>query len=280
MRWRGLIGLLGFIVSLALAGCGASATTVVTVVVTLPPGTPTANAAVTTTRTAELSQLATVLAPTATLAPTPRPSATAPPSATALPAAAPTAAPAGTLNVVQQGFGQDGRSVGYAFVAENPDPKLAIDFSQYRVTAYDAAGTVLRTDTSFIPVIFPGQRIGVAGEFAIAVDVRIVNVDFTVTPGGARPFEGQSPLTTANAVFQSDPTTGALVTGVVANAYPQDVRNVSVYAIVYEARDVIIGGGQKVIDRILGAGGQAGIEVTVTVIGNPARVELYATSAY
>ena len=216
---------------------------------------------------------------------TPAPPATARPANTPAPSpsaapANPTAAPAGALKVVEQGFGQNERSIGFAFVVENTDPKTAVDFSQYRVSAFDAAGTVMRTDASYIPVIFPGQRMGIAGEFALAQDARIVNVDFTLTPGRARPFDGPSPLVTENVTFQGNPTTGTIVTGIIKNMYPQDLRNVQVYAIAYDARGVIIGGGRKLVDRVPGAGGQAPADVTVTVIGIPARVELYATFAY
>jgi uncharacterized protein YcfL len=274
MRWW----LLGALV-LLLVGCGSS-TTVVTVVVTVPPGTPTPNAAATATRAVELNQLATALAPT------PQPTATAPRpantpvSAATNPPATPTAPPAVALKVVDQGFGQNGRGIGYAFIVENPDPKLAVDFSQYRVSAFDAAGQVMRTEASYIPVIFPGQRIGIAGEFAIAQDARIANVDFAVTPGRPRPFDGQSPLTTGSVALQGNPDTGEIVTGVVNNAYAQELRNVVVYAVAYDARGVIVGGGQKNVDRVAGAGGQAPVDVTITTTTLPARVELYAAFAY
>jgi hypothetical protein len=207
-----------------------------------------------------------------------RPANTPAPAASAA-AASPTAAPTSALKVVEQGYGQHNRSIGFAFVVENTDPAMAVDFSQYRIAAYDAAGTVMRTDVAPISVIFPGQRIGIAGEFAIAQDARIVNVDFTLTPGRARPFSGQSPLTTGDVVFQGDPESGALVTGVVTNTYAQDVRAVQVYAVAYDARGVIVGGGQKRIDRIPGAGGQAGVDVTMTVLSVPDHIELYATFA-
>jgi hypothetical protein len=276
MQWRRL--LLGAF-ALLLVGCGASSTAVVTVVVTVPPGTPTPNAAATATRSVELSQLATALAPTSVPTTTPRPVNTPVPSPSAAPVT-PTAAPAASLKVVEQGFGQNDRSIGFAFVVENSDPKMAVDFSQYRISAFDATGKVMRTDASYIPVVFPGQRIGIAGEFALAQDARIVNVDFTLTPGRARPFDGGSPITTENVSFQGSPDTGEIVTGIVKNAYAQDIRNVQVYAIAYDGRGVIIGGGQKLVDRAPGAGGQAPVDVTITTVGIPTRVELYAAFAY
>ncbi|MGI8856499.1 MAG: hypothetical protein ACR2JW_12165 [Thermomicrobiales bacterium] len=273
MRKRWMMALL----TVLLVGCG-STTSVVTVVVTVPPSSPTPNAAATATRTSELTQLATALAPTPVPTTGTRSSAVAvaslAPPANASPAVAATSSPS-ALKVVAQGYGQNDRDVGYALVVENSDTKSAIDFTQFRVSAYDATGKVLRTETSYIAVVYPGQRLGVAGDLYLPQNVRIVNVDFDVSPGRARPYEGASPLSMESALFQGDPLSGALITGVVKSTFPQDLKNVSVSAIAYDDRGVIIGGGQKALDRVP-ANGQAA-EVPVTVVGSPARVEMYPT---
>ncbi len=267
------------LVAMLLVGCG-STTSVVTVVVTVPPSSPTPNAAATATRTSELSQLATALAPTPVSTAASRPSAAAAslaPPANASPAIAAPPSP-GTLKVVAQGYGQNDRDVGYALIVENSDATSAIDFTQFRVSAYDATGKVLRTETSYIPVVYPGQRLGIAGDLYLPQNVRIVNVDFDVSPGRTRAFEGVSPLSVADVLFQGDPLSGALITGVVKSTFPQDLKNVSVSAIAYDDRGVIIGGGQKALDRVP-ANGVTAAEVPVTVTGTPARVELYPTIA-
>lgn len=180
------------------------------------------------------------------------------------------------LNIVAQGYGQNDRSVGYAFIVENADTKAAVDFSQYLVAAYDAAGHVLRMDHNYITVVFPGQRLGVAGEIFLPQNIRVVDVQFDVSPGHARPFAGSSPLSTEDVFFQGNPLSGGSVTGVVKSVFPRDLRNITVSAIAYDARGVIIGGGQSVVDRVP-ANGQAPAEVTVTLNGPPARVELFPT---
>ena len=276
---RGRCALVLLAMATTLTACGASSTTVVTVVVTVPPAASTPNTAATATRTVELAQLATALAPTAPPAATPRPAITPPPSVSAgspTAAAASTTPVASTLKVVAQGYGQNERSVGYAFVVENADPKTAIDFTQYRVSAYDATGKVVRTDASYIAVVYPGQRLGIAGELYLPQNVRIINVDFDVSGGRTRPFDGASPLAAENVLFQGDPLSGGLVTGVVRSTFPQDLKNVTVSAIAYDARGVIIGGGQKLIDRVP-ASNIAAAEVPVTLTGQPARVEMYPT---
>ena len=272
-RW-----MLAFMV-IPLVGCG-SGTTVVTVVVTNPPATPEINTAATATRAVELTQLATALAPTTPLVSTPKPTGNAAvPSPTLPTAPAGAAIPTpgmGSLNVVAQGYGQNERSIGYAFIVENADAKTAVDFSQFRVSAFDAAGTVLRTEASYIAVVFPGQRLGVAGELFLADNTRVAKFDVALSPGRARPFEGTSPLSAEAAAFQGDPLSNAIITGVVKSAFPQDLKSVAVSAIAYDAGGAIIGGGQKVLDRIP-ANGQSAIEVPVTVTGSPARVEMYPT---
>jgi len=274
-RWRWM---LAFLV-IPLVGCG-SGTTVVTVVVTNPPATPGINTAATATRTVELAQLATALAPTAPSVGTPKPTGFTPGSSPTLPtvpagAAIPTSQMT-SLHIIAQGYGQNERSVGYAFIVENADAKTAVDFSQFRASAFDAAGTVLRTEARYIAVIFPGQRLGVAGELFLTDTTRVTNLEVTLSPGRARPFEGTSPLAAETVIFQGDPLSNGMITGVVKSAFSQEVKNVAVSAIAYDAGGAIIGGGQMVLDRVP-ANGQAAAEVPVTVSGLPARVELYPT---
>ncbi|MDQ2786477.1 MAG: hypothetical protein M3Y58_15915 [Chloroflexota bacterium] len=273
MRKRWILAFLAIL----LVGCG-SGTTVVTVVVTNPPATVGINSAATATRAVELAQLATALAPTAPSVSTPKPTGditgSSPPLPTAPADAAMPTSQMGSLHVVAQGYGQNERSVGYAFIVENADAKTAVDFSQFRVSAFDVAGAVLRTEARYIAVVFPGQRLGVAGELFLADNTRVARVDVTLTPGRARPFEGASPLSVDTVAFQGDPLSNGMITGVVKSAFPQELKNVAVSAIAYDAGGAIIGGGQMILDRVP-ANGQAASEVAVTVSGLPARVEMY-----
>ncbi len=274
-RWRWMLALL----VIPLVGCGSS-TTVVTVVVTNPPATPGINTAATATRTVELAQLATALAPTASPVSTPKPTGfttgSSPTIPTTLAGVAIPTPQVGSLHIVVQGYGQNERSVGYAFIVENADAKTAVDFSQFRASAFDAAGTVLRTEARYIAVIFPGQRLGVAGELFLTDTTRVTKLEVTLSPSRARPFEGASPLGAEAVVFQGDPLSNGIITGVVKSAFPQEVRNVAVSAIAYDAGGAIIGGGQMVLDRVP-TNGQAAVEVPVTVASRPARVEMYPT---
>ena len=68
--------------------------------------------------------------------PTPTPEPTTPP-ATPTPQAEPS-------NVVAQGFGLDGRELGFAFFVENPNAGFAIEDAQYQIAAYNDAGAVVR----------------------------------------------------------------------------------------------------------------------------------------
>ncbi|MBP7694484.1 MAG: hypothetical protein KA764_21365, partial [Anaerolineales bacterium] len=67
------------------------------------------------------------------------------------------------LQLAAQGFGQDGRQVGYAFIVTNPNPGLAIESSQFQVAFYNADGTVLETDSGYLELMLPGQKLGVGG---------------------------------------------------------------------------------------------------------------------
>jgi len=270
-RW-----ILAFLV-IPLVGC-SSGRTVVTVVVTNPPATAGINTAATATRVVELAQLATALAPTASPISTPKPTGITTGSSTppqTAPAGAAIPPPqTGSLKVVAQGYGQNERSIGYAFIVENADAKTAVDFSQIRVTAFDADSKVLRTTASYIAIVYPGQRLGVAGELFLTDNTPVTKVDVALSPGRARPFEGVSPLSADTAIFQGDPLSRGMITGVVKSAFPQELKTVAVSAIAYDAGGAIIGGGQMILDRVP-ANDQAAAEVPVTVSGLPARVELY-----
>ncbi|MCA1666708.1 MAG: hypothetical protein LC793_04765 [Thermomicrobia bacterium] len=139
--------------SVFLVGC-RSGTTVVTMVVTNPPATPTINAAATATRGRTC--------PTRHRACSHPSGHHDPPdnrrvTPTMLPAtrrvARPTPPP-GSLKVVAQGYGQNARRIGYAFIVQNADPNTAVDFSPFRVSAFDAAGEVLSVNTGHCRRLF------------------------------------------------------------------------------------------------------------------------------
>jgi hypothetical protein len=103
--------------------------------------------------------------------------------------------PTQPLNVVAQGFGQDGIAVGVGFVVENPNANLAIENSEYQLAAYDASGTVLRTGSGYIHRLEPGQRLGIGDDLYLPDGATIARLDVQLQTGEARPSpKGAEPL--------------------------------------------------------------------------------------
>lgn len=175
---------------------------------------------------------------------------------------------------VDKSAGTGSREVGYAFIVENPSEGLAVEGATYRVTAFGLRGAVLATDSSSIPVILPGQRLGIGGLLTLAPGETVDHLGIEIETGELTEVEPQPTLAAENVAYQPDGDTPN-VTGIVSNPYREDVREVIVSAVAYNAEGRIIGGGSIAVNSIP-AGGQKAVEVPVTTSEPPAKVELYA----
>ncbi len=175
---------------------------------------------------------------------------------------------------VDKSAGVSGRKVGYAFIVENPSEDLAAEGATYRVTAYGLRGAVLATDSGSIPVILPGQRIGVGGFLTLASGEAVDRLGIEIDTGRLTEVEPQPTLEVGDVEYQPDGQSPK-ATGIVRNPYQKDVQRVRVSAVAYSAEGIIIGGGGIVV-RSIPAGGQEAVAVPVTTSQPPATVELYA----
>lgn len=251
------IVIIAFVAILAMiaAACGESATDMVNDALTETPSAPQASG--------DTGRETPTAAPTATPAPT----------ATEEPEPTPTPAPQ-ALNVIAKGFGQgEYGSLGFGFIVENPNPGLAVEDSRYQVAVYDANGTVIGTDSSYITVLFPGQKLGIAGQVFLPDGATAASIDVQVKPGQYEPFDPVPTFTTENVQYVGDQYFPK-VTGIVKSPYQKDLEHIRVSAIAYDANGAIIGGGFTFLDFVP-AGGQAAAEVSVTTTGAPASVEMY-----
>lgn len=188
----------------------------------------------------------------------------------------PAAPAAPDIRVLAIGFGQDRWQSVHGFLVENRNRANAVEKSQYHVTAFAQDGAVLATESGYIELLLPGQKLGVAGGLSLpATDVAVDHVVVQVKAGNLRPAE-QQPTFTADKVAYLKGEMAAKVTGVIQNPYQQDVSQVRVSALVYDAFGAIVGGGFGYLDFVP-AEGQAAAEVMVTTRGEPATAELYAS---
>ena len=97
------------------------------------------------------------LASTSTQEPTTPPKPTATPKPTTVPTKAPKA-----LNIIDQPFFyQDDQSLTVVFLIENPNEGHTVENSQYQLIASDEAGTVLKTDSGYVELILPNEKLAV-----------------------------------------------------------------------------------------------------------------------
>lgn len=188
--------------------------------------------------------------------------------------------PEETVAVVDDGFGHVATSgeVGWAFVVENADATLAFEPVSYQVTAWGEGETVLATNVASVALLLPGERLGVAGSVFVPPGHEPERVDVQVLARSSREASTAAGfLTVDETSLAPDPYTPR-ATGVVSNDLDADLEAISVFAVGYDAGGAIIGGGVAFID-LVPARGETPVEVALAVDGEPARVELYATSS-
>lgn len=186
-------------------------------------------------------------------------------------------APGDQPTVVTSGWGvsSDGFDVGYGLIVKNPNSDVVIDSLRYQVVAFDANGTVLEVDSSYISAIFPDEQFGIGGSMYLSDNTVVDHLDFQILAVNFIATSVTNPLTVSDATYVDDEFSPS-VTGTVASSWDSDLENVEVYAITYDADGNINGGGFTYID-LVAAGGTADAEVDVTTSDTPTTVELYTT---
>ena len=289
-RW--LLPLLAACALLGLAACASSSKKPATT--TLPPAATTPDpriAELQATIAALQQQLAAAQetpspAPTiADAAPTAAPASAGPtrvasaPAATRVPPSRTPTRAAGQSQPValaSTGFAQQDTDIAYAFIVINPNSDAAIENSEYQVAAYDANGAVIDTDSGSLDIIFPGEKVGIAGDiFANDATQKAAKIQVQLRSGSARASTDKNPLSVANVTVQSG-SFSQNATGVVSNAGASDLKDVQVYAVAYDASGAIVGGGFTFLDFVPG-GGSSAAKLSLTTSSKPAKVEMYAT---
>ncbi len=180
-----------------------------------------------------------------------------------------------SLQLGVAGFGQRRSSVGYAFMVTNPNLGYAVERSNYQVAGYAADGTVLATDSGYIELLLPGQELGIAGDIYLSSnDVTIDRLEVQIKPGSYVAAEEQPTFTTERATYIPGDYSQK-VTAIVHNPYLKDISDIEAYAVAYGDDGEIIGGGYTYVDFVP-AEGQTAVDISVTVSGTPASVEVYA----
>lgn len=188
------------------------------------------------------------------------------------PPASPTPKPE-AIKIGAQGFGQDGRQASFAFIVENPNPGLAIENSQYQIAAYNAEGAVVETDSGYIQLLLPSQKLGIAGTLFLDEGVTVAKIEVQLSEGDAIVSDPIATFTIDSVLYTASQFSSN-VTGIITSPYNRDITSLRVSAVVYNSAGEIIGGGLTYLNFIL-QNGTTGVRVPVTSAKDVATVELY-----
>jgi hypothetical protein len=231
--------------------------------------------------------------PTApTTAPTEQPAPTGGPgTTTAAPTETTGTEPTGDnpVQVVDEGFSNfmggvngDEPQASYGFIVENTGTDVVTDIS-INISAYDAGGTAVATDSETIWVLRPGERIGIGDEFygtTLAGPIERVEVNVGEPSNFSAeevPAEG---TLTAEGITTSADDYSVTTTFTATSTYAEQVDSPSVYAIYRDANGQIIGGSFGFVDFVPANGSVAGEIRSYEVIPAIAITEVYLDPGY
>jgi len=178
------------------------------------------------------------------------------------------------LKIIDFGFGQEGISLGYGFIIENPNSSYLLEDSSFQVAAYDANGTVVSTDFGYINVIFPGQTTAKSGSMFLDDGIFVDKIEVQINTGDAK----KSEITTDFSVTKEEYIPSDYFSYAVCellNPFDKTITELNVSAILFDENSKIIGGGYTYINFIP-AKGTTGVKFSVTGNGIVSSVKIYA----
>lgn len=247
--------LLALMLALALSACGSATET-------LTDARPTAGS----TAAAD-SPTPAPDAPTATPNPEPTPEPTAEPTATPEPVA--------DAVILESGFSQDGKSVGFGIALENPNANAALEGVKFQLVAYGEGDVVLGTDESTIPVLPPGVKTFYGGSTYLDAEQPVQRIEVQLTDAGEpQPATAEElpPFPVESATFREG-TISKQVSGVVVNPFTIPLDDLYVGIVLYDEADQIIGGGFTFLPFLLPEG-RSPFMTNVEASAAPARIEV------
>jgi hypothetical protein len=180
-----------------------------------------------------------------------------------------------SIRLVAQGFGQQDQEIGYAFIIENPNAQIAFENSQYQVAAYDNSGAVVETNSGFIVLLLPEQKLGISGSLFVSEGVTVAKIDVQLKTGEPVSTDLKTTFTVDKTVYLPDEYFPK-ITGIISNPFSIDLTNLFVSAVIYNDAGDIIGGGFTFVNFIP-ANSSTGAQVTFASSGNVSKIELYPT---
>jgi hypothetical protein len=180
----------------------------------------------------------------------------------------------GSIQVLMRGFGQSRQGGPITVAALLRNQGTPVDLVPVSITVYDAAGSVIAAGDTSLHYLNAGETTGLAHRLTPRAAGVPTRVDVQAGAGRAAGTPPPGTLTFSQETLVAS-RGGQEATAILSNSYTNDLSDVHVNAIVYDAAGSIIGGGAT-IKRLVPAGGSAGVAVAMDVSGSAARVAFYA----
>jgi len=147
-------------------------------------------------------------------------------------------------------------------------------------SAYDPSGKVIGQSETSAPVLRAGMDFPLGTQLDVPAGATVAKVIATISPLENLSVKDKSPdskFSTTGVHFQPDPYSSGEVLGEVVSGYKQDVTQVYVSLVCYNAENAIIGGGDTYVESV-GSGQTVGFSTpNLIVSGKPSRCTADAT---
>ena len=171
-----------------------------------------------------------------------------------------------------QGFFQSDDRLAFGFEVENPNG-IAVSDSSYAIQAYDASGLLAGTDAGRIPLMLPDQRLGIAGSMQLENRLDVESIRIQIATGGGVTVPALPDLAVLSVNYRPSKIYNR-ASGLIENRGSQDLEDIRVSALAYDADRQIIGSGYAFLS-FLPSGATAGIDITMNTAEVVSQIDLY-----
>lgn len=181
------------------------------------------------------------------------------------------------LQLIDQGFRQEGDTVSYAFLVTNPNQELALEGTPYELAAYTENGTVAAKKNGYLSLIAPQQTTAYASTLSLEENSNIASI--TVQLGEGRVVVDEPlPEFAIEGVRTFLDSPNPSLTAILTNPDQRAFNDIRLSAVFYDRNDHIRGGGFTFINFVP-ANSATGLRMYVNglpdMLGDGGRVELY-----
>jgi hypothetical protein len=172
----------------------------------------------------------------------------------------------------EQGFGQAGSQLAYGFEIENPNT-VAVSDNVFQILAYDESGVLVGSEVENLPLLLPGQLLGIAGSLQLDSEQIINELLLQITAGDTLELDVLPKLEVVGVNYQPSEIYNR-VSGLIGNEGDLELEDIRISAIAYSSDGRIVGAGYTFLS-FLPAGTTAGVDIVLTTNEPVDRVELY-----